>query len=46
VTDDNRNDLVAGDSTGTFWLYPGNGTGGFGARKQLDTGYQKYAGLY
>ena len=45
MTDDNRNDLVARDSAGTFWLYPGNGTGGFGARKQLTTFARLSAGL-
>src|SRR6185436_18370192 len=32
---DGRTDLVGRDSAGRLWLYPGNGSGGFGARKVM-----------
>jgi hypothetical protein len=39
-------DLVARDSSGRLWLYPGNGTGKFGARKLLgSSGWTAMSGL-
>jgi hypothetical protein len=38
---DGRADIVAPDPQGRLWLYRGNGTGGFGARSQLGTGWTK-----
>jgi hypothetical protein len=34
---DGRTDLVARDGAGLLWLYPGNGAGGFGTRRQMGT---------
>jgi hypothetical protein len=34
---DGFTDLVARDTTGRLWLYPGNGTGGFLARHLMAT---------
>ena len=42
LSDFNRDgftDLVARDSAGVLWLYPGNGAGGFKARHQMGTGW-------
>lgn len=37
---DGRTDLIAREAaTGTLWLYPGNGSGGFLARRQIGTGW-------
>ena len=36
---DGRADLVARDSSGVLWIYPGNGSGGFGARVGLGSGW-------
>ena len=34
---DGYGDVIARDNTGTMWLYPGNGSGGFtGARSVMD----------
>lgn len=39
-TGDGRADLIAlQSSTGQLWLYPGNGTGRFGARTQIGAGW-------
>ena len=39
-------DLVARDSSGRLWLYPGNGTGKFGTRKLLgSSGWNAMSGL-
>ncbi|MEV1062930.1 FG-GAP-like repeat-containing protein [Streptomyces sp. NPDC050263] len=35
MTGDGKADLLARDGSRALWLYPGNGTGGFGARKKL-----------
>jgi serine protease len=35
---DGKSDIVGLDGSGTLWLYPGNGTGGVGARTQVATG--------
>jgi FG-GAP-like repeat/FG-GAP repeat len=36
---DGNVDLVARDSSGNLWLYPGNGSNGFGARTSLGAGW-------
>jgi hypothetical protein len=36
---DRRVDVVARDKSGREWLYPGNGRGGFSARKQIASGW-------
>ena len=36
---DGFTDLVARNTAGTLWLYPGNGSGGFQARRQMGTGW-------
>ena len=36
---DGSTDLVARDAAGTLWLYPGNGLGGYLARRQIGTGW-------
>jgi hypothetical protein len=38
-TGDSKADLVARDSGGRLYIYPGNGTGGFGTRIRLGTGW-------
>ncbi len=38
---DGRADVVGATSDGRLWLYPGNGTGGFGARIQIGTGWDR-----
>jgi hypothetical protein len=43
LTGDGRPDVVARQlSNGTLYLYPGNGTGGFSARRTLATGWSGY----
>ncbi|MFJ7153710.1 FG-GAP repeat domain-containing protein [Streptomyces sp. NPDC101118] len=37
LSGDGRADLVSRDTSGRAWLNPGNGTGGFGNRKQIGT---------
>ena len=39
---DGKTDLIARTSDGALWLYPGNGTGGFQARKQIGSGWQGF----
>ena len=36
---DGRNDVLARDSSGALWLYPGNGAGGWGARRAVGSGW-------
>ena len=38
-TGDAKNDVVARDNSGTLWLYPGNGAGGWLAQRSLGTGW-------
>ncbi|MDQ1535681.1 MAG: hypothetical protein QOE58_74 [Actinomycetota bacterium] len=40
---DGVTDLVARDSAGRLWLYPGNGSGGFRPRHQLGFGWSQLA---
>jgi SpoIID/LytB domain protein len=43
LTGDGRVDLIAREtSSGTLWIYPGNGTGGFLARRQLPGDWSGY----
>ncbi|MCR1161297.1 MULTISPECIES: chitobiase/beta-hexosaminidase C-terminal domain-containing protein [Micrococcaceae] len=39
---DSKNDVLARDSAGTLWLYPGNGTGGWLTRVNTGTGWNNY----
>jgi hypothetical protein len=39
LTRDGVTDLVARDSAGVLWLYPGNGAGGFQARRKMGAGW-------
>ncbi|MFC8500923.1 FG-GAP-like repeat-containing protein [Pedococcus sp. NPDC057267] len=36
---DNHNDVLARDASGNLWLYPGDGTGAWRARRQVGTGW-------
>ncbi|MDO6142059.1 VCBS repeat-containing protein, partial [Paenarthrobacter aurescens] len=36
---DGRSDVLARDNSGTLWLYPGNGSGGWLARVQAGQGW-------
>ncbi len=40
---DHHPDVLARDTTGTLWLYPGNGTGGWGARRAVGSGWNVMA---
>jgi hypothetical protein len=42
---DDRTDLVARDGAGLLWLYPGNGAGGFTARRQMGAGWNTMTSL-
>ncbi|WP_406862772.1 FG-GAP-like repeat-containing protein [Streptomyces sp. HUAS MG47] len=42
MNSDGKNDLVARDGSGRLWLYPGKGTGGMGARKQIGSGWGRF----
>ncbi|MGK5680284.1 FG-GAP repeat domain-containing protein [Actinoplanes sp. URMC 104] len=46
LNDDGRNDLVLRDTAGNLFRRLGTGTGTFGNRAQIGTGYQQYAGIY
>lgn len=47
LSHDGHNDLVARDSAGRLWRYNGTASGTFsGARVQIGTGFNSYAGLY
>jgi endonuclease/exonuclease/phosphatase family metal-dependent hydrolase len=39
---DGRADLIARDTAGNLWLYPGNGSGGYLPRTQIGNGWQTY----
>lgn len=43
LNSDRRADIVAVDSSGVLWLYPGKGSFAFGARSRLGTGWSSYA---
>jgi hypothetical protein len=42
---DGRTDLVARDSVGQLWLYPGNGTGGFLPRRLMASGWNAFTAI-
>jgi hypothetical protein len=42
MTGDGNADVMARDSAGTLWLYPGNGTSGLTARRSLGTGWNAF----
>jgi hypothetical protein len=42
---DGRADIVSRDSSGTLWLYRGNGTGGFLARTKVGTGWNSMTSI-
>jgi Bacterial Ig-like domain/FG-GAP-like repeat len=42
---DGRADVVSRDSTGTLWLYRGNGTGGFLARTKVGVGWNSMTSI-
>ncbi|MDQ0863161.1 VCBS repeat-containing protein [Arthrobacter globiformis] len=42
---DGRADIVSRDSTGTLWLYRGNGTGGFLTRTKVGTGWNSMTSI-
>lgn len=48
ITGDGKPDLVARDSSGTLWLYPGTGNAAapFGARVEIGTGWSGYNILF
>ncbi|MFF0751301.1 endonuclease/exonuclease/phosphatase family protein [Streptomyces sp. NPDC004267] len=39
---DGKSDLIGRDAAGVLWLYPGDGANGYGARKNIGTGWQSY----
>jgi len=45
ITGDGKPDLFATDTSGTAWVYPGTGTGKFGTRIKIGTGWQIYGGV-
>lgn len=45
ITGDGKPDLFATDTSGTAWVYPGTGTGKFGTRIKIGTGWQTYGGV-
>ncbi|MFJ8081742.1 FG-GAP repeat domain-containing protein [Streptomyces sp. NPDC096205] len=46
VTGDGRADLVARDTAGVLWRQAGTGTGTFGARVKVGTGWGAYKGVF
>ncbi|CAM5490678.1 FlgD Ig-like domain-containing protein OS=Streptomyces aurantiogriseus OX=66870 GN=GCM10010251_03360 PE=4 SV=1 [Streptomyces aurantiogriseus] len=46
VTGDRKADLVARDTAGVLYRLPGTGTGGFGARVKVGTGWGAYKGVF
>ncbi|MGW0945857.1 FG-GAP-like repeat-containing protein [Streptomyces sp. NPDC002623] len=46
ITGDGRSDIIARDTSGTVWRYPGNGKGSFGARVKIATGWGTYKGIF
>ncbi|MFP3461781.1 FG-GAP-like repeat-containing protein [Arthrobacter globiformis] len=42
---DGRADVVSRDSSGTLWLYRGTGTGGFGAKTKVGTGWNSMTSI-
>ena len=46
ITGDGKADLVARDTAGVLYRLPGTGTGTFGARVKIATGWQSYKGIF
>ncbi|WP_425245917.1 FG-GAP-like repeat-containing protein [Streptomyces sp. NEAU-NA10] len=46
VTGDRKADLVARDTAGVLYRLPGTGTGGFGTRVKIGTGWGAYKGVF
>ncbi|MEU0036856.1 FG-GAP-like repeat-containing protein [Streptomyces sp. NPDC006333] len=46
ITGDGRADLVSRDTSGNVWRNNGTGTGSFGGRTKIATGWQGYKGLF
>ncbi|HKS00124.1 MAG TPA: FG-GAP-like repeat-containing protein [Arthrobacter sp.] len=42
---DGRADVVSRDSAGTLWLYRGSGTGGFGTKTKIGTGWNSMTSI-
>lgn len=42
---DGQNDVIAIDSGGDLWLYPGKSSGGFGSRSEIGTGWSGFRNL-
>ena len=42
---DGRADIVATDSSGQLWMYPGNGSGGFLTRSRIGVGWGSFTSL-
>lgn len=45
INGDGRSDIVARDSSGRLFLYPGDGTGGVRGRSQIGSGWQTFSGI-
>jgi len=45
LTQDGKNDLLARDTAGSLYLWAGTGTGGFGGRTTISTGWNTYKTL-
>jgi hypothetical protein len=46
ITGDGKADLVARDTAGVLYRHNGSGTGTFGARVKIGTGWQNYKGIF
>ncbi|MFI6341053.1 FG-GAP repeat domain-containing protein [Streptomyces sp. NPDC050535] len=46
ITGDGRADLVARDTAGNLYRQNGTGTGSFGTRVKIGTGWQRYKGIF
>ncbi|OQR59662.1 hypothetical protein B6E66_33765 [Streptomyces maremycinicus] len=46
ITGDGRSDIIARDTSGNVWRYTGNGTGAFGARVKIATGWGAFKGIF
>jgi secreted trypsin-like serine protease len=44
ITGDSLPDVVAADSNGNSWVYPGNGKGGLGSRTLIGSGWNIFSG--
>jgi SpoIID/LytB domain protein len=45
-TGDKRTDVLVRTSSGSLYVYPGNGTGGFGTRRYVSSGWNTYDSLF